>query len=76
MIKDKNGCCNYMDLICYQCSGGSYPRMQDKPKGTMEYIREDYISVSSKRSHRYLCKDCGYGATYSTRYVRDYVLQI
>jgi len=75
MKQDKNGCCSYMDLICYQCSGGSYPKMQDSPKGIMEYIREDLINISSNRSHRYLCKDCGYAATYSTKYVKDYELR-
>ncbi len=73
MIKDKNGCCGYMDLICYQCSGGNYPAMDSNPKGVMEYIREQ--PEGNRRSHVYTCKDCGYNATYSTKYVGEYELR-
>ncbi len=74
MILDKNGCCGYVDLVCYQCSGGSYPKMDSNPKGRMEYINECVTYVGSKRSHVFRCKDCGYDATYSTKYVYDHEL--
>jgi len=74
MIQDKNGCCAYVDLVCYQCSGSNYTDMDREPKGQMEYIKEDYNM--SRRTHIYFCKDCGYKASYSTQYVEKHVHEI
>lgn len=73
MRKDKNGC-GFVDLICYQCSGGNYKGMDNHPKGCMEYVNEH--PENNKRTHVYVCRDCNYRATYSNKYVGDYVIQI
>ncbi len=75
MMLDKNGC-GYMDLVCYQCSGGNYAGMENKPKGCMEYIKEESTYQGSKRSHVYTCKDCNYNATYSNEYLGKYEIKI